>query len=413
LQPVLESLRKSPGPTLLRALAVTAMADIAIGQPDDALKLRREAVGIAQTTYGKDTVDALAVEFKLANALVAVQDFAAAKTVLDTSLERWRAAHGPQDDRYVAALNDLAGATDGVGDTGGTEARYRELLALKRTIYPAPHDSIAATLRDLGVVLTRAEKFGEAQKAFDEALTMDKAIFGENHVETATTYHAMGESLIMQRNFVDGEADYRRAIAICEAANIRDEVCPRARNDLGMAYYREKHYDEAKLEMTVALKQRRALFGDDHPTVAYSLVTLASVAVVQKDNDTAVKLSSEALDILHRAGRDRTMEAVFIRNSYAQALWMVGRDDEALTEINRVLDDWQRIAPSGKARRIPMLVQKAQILQEMKRDAEAKRVADEAIALNVNPAEIADLTKKILRDLSGRTDIYPEAANAQ
>ena len=50
---------------------------------------------------------------------------------------------------------------------------------------------------------------------------MDKAIFGENHLETAATYHAIGESLIMQRNFVDGEADYRRAIAICEAANIQ------------------------------------------------------------------------------------------------------------------------------------------------------------------------------------------------
>jgi serine/threonine-protein kinase len=413
LRPVLDPLRQSPGPTLLRALAVLAMADIAVGKPDDALKLRREAVGIAQTTYGKDTVDALSVEFKLANALIAVQDFAAAKSVHDAALERWRAAQGPQDDRYVAALNDLATATDGTGDTRETEARYRELLALKRTIYPAPHDSIAATLRDLGIVLTRAEKFDEAQKALDEALTMDRAIFGENHLDTAATYHAMGESLIMQRKFAEGEADYRRAIAICAAANIRDEVCPRARNDLGMAYYRQQHFDEAKAEMTAALKERRALFGDDHPTVAYSLVTLASVAVAQKDNDTAVKLSSEALDILHRAGRDRTAEAVFIRNSYAQALWMVGRDEEALKEINQVLDDWRRIAPSGKARRIPMLVQKAQILQEMKRDAEAKRVADEAIALDVNPDEIADLTKKILRDLSGRTDIYPEAATAQ
>jgi len=187
-------------------------------------------------------------------------------------------------------------------------------------------------------------------------------------------------------------------------------VCPRARNDLGMAYYRELHYDQAKTEMTAALKQRRELFGDDHPTVAYSLVTLASVAVAQKDNETAVKLSSEALDIMRRAGREATAEAVFIRNAHAQALWMVGRDDEALAEINRVLDDWQRIAPTAKGRRIPMLVQKAQILEEMKRNDEAKRVADEAIALDVNPAEIAGMTKKILRDLSGRTDIYPEAA---
>ena len=82
--------------------------------------------------------------------------------------------------------------------------------------------------------------------------------------------------------------------------------------------------------------------------MAYSLVTLASVAIAQKDNETAVKLSSEAIDIMHRAGRDATAEAVFIRNSYAQALWMVGRDDEALVEIDRALDDWQRVAPTAK-----------------------------------------------------------------
>ncbi len=410
LQPVLPALRQSERPTLLRALAVLAAADVSVGKPDDALKLRREAVGAAHRVYGENAIDALSVEFKLANALITVQDFAAAKKTLDDALQRWRTAQGPQDDRYVAALNDLATATDGTGDTQASEARYRELLALKRTIYTPPHDAIAATLRDLGVVLTREEKFAEAKTALDEALTMDKAIFGENHLETATTYHAIGESLIMQRNFVDGEADYRRAIKICEEANIRDEVCPRARNDLGMAYYRELHFDEAKIEMTAALKERRALFGDDHPSVAYSLVTLSSVAIKQHDNETGVNLSSQALGIMHRAGRDATPEAVFIRNSYAQALWMVGRDEEALVEIDRALDDWQRVAPTGKARRIPILVQKAQILDELKRKDDAKKVADEAIALDVNPAEIAGLSKKILRDLSGRTDIYPEAA---
>ncbi|HEX4479650.1 MAG TPA: serine/threonine-protein kinase [Rudaea sp.] len=412
LEPVLPTLRQSQGPTLLRALAVLAAADVSAGKPDDALKLRRDAVGIAQNFYGKDNLNAIEIEFKLADALNAVQDFPAAKNAIEAALERWRAAHGPQDDRYVAALGVLASATDGMGDTHDTEAHYRELLALKRTIYPAPHDSIAATLRDLGIVLTREEKFADAKAALDEALAMDKAIFGENHVETASTYHAMGESLIMQRKFADGEADYRRAIAICEAANIHEELCPRARNDLGMAYYRELHFDDAKTEMTAALKQRRALFGDNHPSVAYSLVTLASVAVVQKNYPEAVKLSSEALDILHRAGRDKSIEAVFTRNTYAQALWMVSRDDEALAEINRVLDDWQRIAPTAKARRIPMLVQKAQILKEMKRDDEARRTADEAIALQVDPTELAALTKKLLRQLSGRTDVYPEVADA-
>ena len=147
--------------------------------------------------------------------------------------------------------------------------------------------------------------------------------------------------------------------------------------------------------------------------MAYSLSTLANIATAQGDNAMAVKLASEAVDILHHAGRDATAEAILIRNTYALAVWMGGRDEEALTEMDRVLDGWKRIAPSGNSRRVPMLVLKAQILDEMKRNEEAKRVANEAIALNVEPAEIADLTKKLLRQLSGRTDVYPEVADSK
>ena len=410
LQPLLPALRASPGPTLLRALGVSAAADIALGKPDDALALRREAVDSAQRYYGADSLDAIAVELKLGDALTTVQDFPAATKVLNAALDRWRAANGVRDDRYVAALNSLATATDGMGDTPGSEARYRELLALKRTIYPAPHDSIAATLRDLGIVLTRAEKYGEAQAAFDEALTMDKAIFGENHLEVAATYHALGEMFVLQRKFTEGDADYRHAIAICESGGLRDELCPRARNDLGMSFYRQNRYAEAKTQMTAALEQRRALFGDNHPSVAYSLSTLANVAIALKDNVSAVKLSSDALDILHRAGRDDSLEAVLIRNTHALTLWMVDRNDEALAEIDRVLAGWQRVAPTAKVRHVQIMVQKAQILRDLKRTEESRRVADEAIAIGANPAELPDLTKSLLRQLSGRTDVYPDIA---
>jgi hypothetical protein len=57
-----------------------------------------------------------------------------------------------------------------------------------------------------------------------------------------------------------------------------------------------------------------------------------------------------------------------------------------------------------------MLVLKAQIQQALKRDGEARKTAEEAIALNAPVAELAPRTKLLLRELSGRVDIYPEAA---
>ena len=149
------------------------------------------------------------------------------------------------------------------------------------------------------------------------------------------------------------------------------------------------------------------------PVAASKLVlvqTLANVAVFQKDFAEAVRLSAEALAILERDGHSASREAAMIRNGYAQALWLVDRSDDALREIDHTLVDWQRVAPEGKARRVMMLVLKVQILQELKRPDDARKVANEAIAVGANPGDLAPAPKEILRKVSGRNDVFLEVA---
>jgi serine/threonine-protein kinase len=405
----LDGLRGSPSPALLRALSALAAAELATGAPDAAIAHRREAAAAADRVYGSDSVEALAHALEVGNTLADLQRYPEAVAALEPLLIRWRATHAPQDDRYVAALTSLATASDGVGDKPGSAAHYRELLALKRRIYSAPHDAIAKALRDLGMIVLRDEKFAEAEALLNEALAMQRQVFGEDHRELAASYDVLGEILVAQRRFGDADAAYRAAIAICERTRINEEVCPRARNNLGMSYYRQDRLDDARREMTQALVERRALFGNDHPTVAYSLSTLANVAAKHNDGAEAVRLSQEALAVLERGGRSASREAVLIRNTYAAALYTAGRSAEALPEIERTITDWQRVAPDGKVRHVMMLVQKAQILQSLKRDDEARKTAEEGIAVNAPVAELAPRTKLLLRELSGRTDIYPEA----
>lgn len=57
-----------------------------------------------------------------------------------------------------------------------------------------------------------------------------------------------------------------------------------------------------------------------------------------------------------------------------------------------------------------MLVQKAQILNDLKRPDDARRTALDAIAVGATAAELAPRTKQLLRELSGKADAYPEAA---
>ena len=407
----LDALRAAPSPTLLRVLGVLAAAEMATGMPDAAIAHRREAAVAADRMYAAGSTEALAVAFEVGNTLTEAQRYPEAVAALTPLLARWRASHAAEDDRYVAALASLATATDGVGDLPAGEARFRELLALKRRIYTAPHDAIAKTLRDLGLIVARAEKYAEAEVLLNEALAMQRRVFGENHREIAATYDALGEIMVSQRRFTDADTDYRAAIAVCERARIKEEVCPRARNNLGMSLYRQDRLDEAKQEMTQALAERRALFGNDHPTVAYSLSTLANVAVKQNDSAEAVRLSAEALAVLDRGGRGASHEAALIRNGYAQALWLSGRNDDALREIERTLTDWQRLAPDAKTRRVSMLALQAEILRDLKRPDASRNTANEAIAIGAAANELSATTKQLLRELSGRSDVYPEVAD--
>ena len=60
------------------------------------------------------------------------------------------------------------------------------------------------------------------------------------------------------------------------------------------------------VEMTEALAERRALFGDDHPTVAYSLSTLATDAL------------GRGLNPKHSSGQQERLEGVVNQAIYSR-----------------------------------------------------------------------------------------------
>ncbi|HEY2395880.1 MAG TPA: serine/threonine-protein kinase [Rudaea sp.] len=407
IEAMLAALRAAPSPVLLRALSVLAASELATGAPDSAITHQREAAAAAESIYGPGNIEAIAVAFEIGNALSSAQRYPEARASLEPLIDRWREIHAPEDQRYVAALTSLATSTDAVGDKPGSEALYRELLASAQRIYKAPHDLIAKAMRNLALIIIRSEKFEEAESLLNQALAMQRQILGDDHQEVAATYAAIGALWVEQRHFAQGDAAFRSAIAICERTGLREEVCPRAHNNLGMSFYRQDRLDEAKAEMTLALTGRRALFGDDHPTVAYSLSTLANVAVKQNDSAEAIKLSGEALAVLERGGRGASHDGALIRNNYASALWHGNRAEDALREIDRTVSDWRRVEPGGKARLVSMLVLKAQIQRDLKRPDDARATALEAVAVGAPASELPPQTKDLLRALSGRSDVFP------
>ena len=408
LSPLLTELGKKPSATLLRAYSVIAAAELELGKPEQAIAYRRNEEDLAKTLFGSESTEALAAGFETGGALTLLEKYPEAIATLEPLLARWRSLHIAEDDRYVEAFSNLAIASNGVGDAAADEARFRELLALKKRIYTAPHDSIARTLQDLAAILLREERYAEAEELLNESLTMQRLIFGENHGEIATTYNVMGSLMSAQRHFPEADANYRAAISVCENAKLKQDICISARNNLGQSFYSQNRLDEAKQELTRGLQESRALLGDDSPYVAYSMTSLANVAVKQGDFKMAVQMSGDALDILKRNGRMATREAAQIRNGYALALLKDDRPSEALQAIDQSLADWQRVEPQGKTRHVMMLVLKAQILNMLDRGNDARAAAKEAIAVNANHDDLPEKTRELVRSLSGDETAYAD-----
>ena len=409
LSPLLAELDRKPSPSLLRAYSVIAAAEMELGKPDEAIAHRRMVEALAQKIYGSDSSEALAMGFETGGALTLLQKYPEAIAVLEPPLARWRSLHIAEDDRYVEAFSNLAIASNGVGDVAADEARFRELLALKKRIYTPPHDSIARTLQDLAAILMREERYPESESLLNESLTMQRQIYGEEHGEIASTYSTLGSLMSRQLRFAEADAYFRKGISTCEKAHIRQDVCITARNNFGQSLYRQNRLDEAAQELTLGLEESRALLGSDDPNVAYSMAGLSNVALKKGDFKLAVQMSGGALDILKRNGRMATRDAAQIRNGYAQALWKDNRPAEALQEIDQSLTDWQRVEPQGKARHVMMLVLKAQILNKLDRGNDAREAAREAITLKANHDDLPETTRKLVRSLSGDETAYADS----
>ncbi len=405
---LLPMLRQSPSPVTLRALGVLASAEHGLGEYESALAHQRDATALAEHLHGTDSVEALAAGLELGGLLAAVERYPETIATIAPLLERWRTMHAPEDDRYVRGLESLAAATLALGDYGDAEAQFRELLALKQRIYPAPHDAIAHTLRNLGNVLVQTERFAEAETLFNEALSMQRAILGDDHVEIVSTLASLGTMMANQRRFEEADVHNLAALAICERRRIRDHRCTMARNNLGHTYYRRDRLEDAEREMGVALAERRELVGDDHPTIAYSLSTLANVAAKQRHYDRSVELSGQAIALLERIGHGGSREMALIQNTHAQTLLFSGQHEAALAVIDRALAQWRALVPDGRTREQSMRVLKAQILHDLGRGDAARSEAQAALALDVPAEQIDAGTRRLLREILGRAELFPE-----
>jgi eukaryotic-like serine/threonine-protein kinase len=402
-------LREHSAELLLSALAIEGAADISLSRIDAALDAARRRQQMAREIFGSEHPLALRASLSLGAMLNSAEHYRPALAELEPALARWNASKLPMDRDFMEAADAQAIALYGVGEMTDAEARFKELLTLQRSIYTEPHDIIAATLGSYAAVLSNAGKTDEAVSVHKESQAMLRAVYGPDHEQLVISHSQLGVAYARAFRLEESEVELRKAVAICTRTGMENVSCTRAHNNLGKTYYRQKRFPEAREQIAAAALRYRQIHGDDHVNVGIALSSLADVVLAERDFDESLKLSERALAIMESNGMSGSRDGILMRTTLVSALWLADRNDEALREIDRCIAAYDRILPGGLNRRTIMRIQRAQILEEMGRNDEARATAEEAIALGAKPSELPALTRQLLRDLSGRPDLYRDA----
>lgn len=393
-------LAREQHPSLARALAAASVAALAVGQHEQALAWAGEASALALDNHGEFSEEALAARIHHGALLARLQRPAEAEPLLAAAIESWRSRHEHEDARLLSGLGSLVAVRHALGQGAEAVPLARELLELQRRVYPAQHEAIAHQLRDIATMLLHSGSDEEIEALLGEALEIQRKTLGAGHRETATTLDTLGTFHAQRRRFVEAADAFQEAISACDQGELRDEVCARARNSLGMTYYRQEQLDEAERWMAEALAMRRDLMGPEHPTVAYSLSTLANLAVKRQQPHRAVALSGEALAILEAAGLAQSREAALIGHGYAQALRVAGDHAGSRNVIDRVIATWRLLEPDSHTRLALLLTERAQAEAGQGDLAAARQSLAEVDALPTPRASLPESTRAILTRLA-------------
>jgi serine/threonine-protein kinase len=294
----------------------------------------------------------------------------------------------------------LAGVEAELAELEVAEARYRDVLALRRSVEPRDDGALATTLLNLADVLRSLGEYDEAVTLGEECLELTRSAYGPNSLQMASALNHLASTIRSADRPADALPYLQEGLAVRRAVHPdghpetaaslgnlsgvlgalqRHDEAERARREslamfkqffpdehlyvaatthsLGESLVAQEKYDEALQTLLEGLRLHRAALGEDHPNNGYPLTALGRLHLTLGEPDRAEPYLREAYR-LRREGLGR--EHWFVGATaldLGRAVDEMGRRDEAralLEESHRLLaatfgDDDRRTAQARTA----------------------------------------------------------------
>ena len=201
----------------------------------------------------------------------------------------------------AGVMNAIGEAYMGLGTFDDAQRLITSALEIRRRELPDDHADLGESHHNLGELLIEQRIFPDAEREFREALRIRSRSLGRGSREVAVTLGSLGLAQHAQGDFEGAGVSYERALRVYQDNGIPlDHAATQTQVNLGYLRVRQNRPEAAQDLLRSALAIRRALFGEDHASVASALSALAEPERMQGQLDSATVHVEAALAIMER-----------------------------------------------------------------------------------------------------------------
>ena len=359
---------------------------------EEARRLLNEALATRKELFGDQSAQVADSLIRLGRLEDGLQRFAEAEPYLRQALSIRRAVLGPESPETANSVSDLAALLNTRGNLNEAETMQREALALHRKLYGESHILVGEDVAALGVLRFNSGDFNEAVALDRQAVAIFRAALGEESPRLADAMTELANSLERQGKLEDAEAIMRQALAMNTkllgpdhpaTANIKHNLV-NVLHDAGknaeaeklmtglVAWQRAQNPDSPALGFNLAalggLKRARGdwhgadadyhealeifrkAFGENHPTYARALTSLATNRIALRDYKSAELMLDRAISILRKVEKTNPLDLSFPLVALGQDLLAESRPAEAETAARESYEIRRRLAAQSDSR---------------------------------------------------------------
>ena len=322
--------------TAADALEARSRAHLELAHNEEALRDAEAAAALSERVLPAHSEDAIfrsvlpaVVKSHLGRASEALPEFEAA-------VAHWRAAALPQNAEFASLLGQVAESKFAVGAPDLGAAELTDVVALRRKILVAPHETLAETIEGLAVMNRETGHIDAAEPLAREAHAMYAALYGEDH---AATMHAMGTLAAVlgtSRRWEESVAAYGALVERCERIPFQHDNpdCGTYYHFLASYLRQIDHFEAALTANAQSIAWRRRLLGDAHVQVGRALGSRGLILHDMGRYHEALPLLAEGESRFVAAGQAQNRYLTAVHLTRTRCLRAIGQFAPALAALD-------------------------------------------------------------------------------